>query len=95
MLLKVKNVGPILYIFSTEPLFVLKIIRPFILFQSAELRVELTVKRKSRFELWLSYLANHPIFCRAPCVLNFLISEEVSNRISIIDHFLLGMAKVV
>ncbi|KAM3172085.1 hypothetical protein ACTXT7_015274 [Hymenolepis weldensis] len=45
-----------------------------------KLRVELTVKRKSRFELWLSYLASHPIFCRAPCVLNFLISEEEWRR---------------
>ncbi|VUZ51808.1 unnamed protein product [Hymenolepis diminuta] len=45
-----------------------------------KLRVELTVKRKSRFELWLSYLASHPIFCRAPCVLNFLLSEEEWRR---------------
>ncbi|VDL30687.1 unnamed protein product [Hymenolepis diminuta] len=71
---------PTLYYFSTEPPFVLIIIRPFILFQSTELRVELTVKRKSRFELWLSYLASHPIFCRAPCVLNFLLSEEEWRR---------------
>ncbi|VDO12306.1 unnamed protein product [Rodentolepis nana] len=45
-----------------------------------KLRAELTAKRKLSFELWLSYLSDHPILRHASCVLNFLISEEEWRR---------------
>nr|CDS25748.1 expressed protein [Hymenolepis microstoma] len=60
-----------------------------------KLRAELTVKRKLRFELWLSYLADHPILRHASCVLNFLINDEEWRRPSKEEYSVAQIEKLV